>query len=121
MNELDWNKEDRTMGPLHLPHLLLSNDVRIAVTQSAEVHGFTLVDWKDEKTLRRLHRADLVTVTQASGEQQTTHVIPDGYFLLEAGKIRKHRFLEIDRATVTGRATSEQNRAWDKKILAYLG
>lgn len=120
INELDWNRDDRNMGVLHLPHLLLSNDIRIAITLSAAVHGFPLVEWKDEKTLRRQHRADLVMVTPASGDRYTTHVIPDGYFLLEAGTKRKHRFIEIDRATVTGRATSEQNRAWDKKIAAYL-
>lgn len=118
--DLDWNRGEHNMGFLHLPHLLLTNDVRIAITQSAEAHGYTLVEWRDEKTLRRQHRDDLVTITVASGAQQTTHVIPDGYVLLEVGNKRKHRFLEIDRATVTGHATSEQNRAWDKKILAYL-
>lgn len=120
VNELDWSRRDREMGFLHLPHLLLSNDIRIAVTQSAAVHGYTVEEWRIERTLRRLHRADLITVTLPSGEQQTTHVIPDGYFLLQVEGKRKHRFIEVDRATVTGRTMSEQNRAWNKKVGAYL-
>lgn len=120
IKDLDWSKDERTVGPLHLSHLLLSHDIRIAVTQSATTHGFTLVEWKDEKTMRREHRQDPITVTLADATTYTTHVIPDGYFCLEALGKRKHRFLEIDRATVTGKATSEQNRAWDKKIAAYL-
>jgi Replication-relaxation len=118
--DLDWHKDERTVGPLHLSHLLLSHDIRIAVTHSATTHGFFLVEWKDEKTMRREHRQDPITVTLADATTYTTHVIPDGYFCLEALDKRKHRFLEVDRATVTGKATSEQNRAWDKKIAAYL-
>ena len=61
VNELDWSRNDRAMGFLHLPHLLLSNDVRIAVAQSADAHGYTVEGWRDERKLRRLHRAARVT------------------------------------------------------------
>ncbi len=127
LQDLDWHKRDCNVGPLHLAHLLLSNDIRIAITRSGINHGFTMAQWLDEKTLRRAHRDDLVTFTDAKGATHTTTVIPDGFFRLEylsrSNPITSravHRCIEIDRATVTGRASSEHNRAWDKKVLAYL-
>lgn len=127
IQDLDWHKRDGNVGPLHLAHLLLSNDIRIAITRSAITHNFTMAQWLDEKTLRRAHRGDLMTVTDAQGATHTSIVIPDGFFRLEypnpnnPAKSRSlHRCIEIDRATVTGRASSEHNRAWDKKVLAYL-
>lgn len=127
VKDLDWSRTDRAIGPLHVAHLLLTQDIRIAITRSAIAFGCTVAEWRDEKTLRRAHHDDLVTFTRANGETHTTQVIPDGFFRLEwpnpmspSRKRSIHRCIEIDRATVTGRATSEHNRAWDKKVLAYL-
>ena len=127
VQELDWRKRDRMVGQLHLAHLLVSNDIRIAITRSVLQHGFTLMRWYDEKILRRAHHDDLVTVTDARGATHTTTIIPDGFFQLAYSTLNTpstsrvlHRCIEVDRATVTGRATNEHTRAWDKKVLAYL-
>lgn len=125
---LDWNKEERHTGYLHLAHLLATQDIRIAMTRSAQVHGFVIGEWRDEKTLRRDHRDDRIQIPAAThpgdnaqGERaDTTHVIPDGFFVLETPKKRYHRFIEIDLSTVTGFAQVERRRDWHRKIAAYL-
>jgi hypothetical protein len=126
--ELRWNPNRHKVGNQFLYHLLDTNTVRIAIRKAAEAHGYTILDWKNEETLRAEHKNDIVTFTNAQGNAQTTAVIPDDYFLLEKPLPEENKsrilrlFVEIDRRTVTGEAntSSISQRDWAHKIRAYL-
>jgi Replication-relaxation len=120
VKDLDWEGTERKVSYYFLEHMLAINNVRIAITKAAAIHDTMLEVWHDERTLKRSHKQDTITLTSSTGEQQTTTVIPDGYFLLDTGKRRYHRFLEIDRATETGKANGELKRDWARKIACYL-
>jgi hypothetical protein len=112
ISDIDWTKKDREMGPLHQKHLIQSNDARILVTLSAQANPLLdLVEWRDEKTLRRLHQTLPVTITLPDGTKKTVYAIGDGYMVLDA-TTRKRGFWEIDRATVP-------TRLWQQKVRAY--
>jgi Replication-relaxation len=118
--ELDWRPREYTISYLFLDHLLAINDIRIAIVQSAATHGVTIETWHDERTLKRTHKDDTITLASPNGQKQTTTLIPDGYFLLDTLGHRLHRFLEIDRATETGMASTWGRRDWGRKIASYL-
>jgi hypothetical protein len=127
-SELTWKPNRHKVGAQFLYHLLDTNTVRIAIRKAAAAQGFTIVDWKDEETLRSEHKTDIVRISNARGHSQNTIVIPDDYFLLEKplpeeSKSRILRlFVEIDRRTVTGeaKASSISQRDWAHRIQAYL-
>jgi hypothetical protein len=119
VKDLDWERTERKVSYYFLEHTLAINDYRIATTKAAAAHA-TLEVWHDERTLKRTHKQDTITLKSSTGERQTTTLIPDGYFLLANEKRRYHRFLEIDRATETGKANGELKRDWARKIACYL-
>lgn len=120
MEDLDWHPRDNTVSHLFLEHLLATNDVRIAITTAVQQHGWTIETWHDDRTLKRTHAKDAVTITGPQGGQQRVAVIPDGYFYLKASEYDYHHFLEIDMSTTTGQSSVWGRRDWAKKILAYL-
>jgi hypothetical protein len=120
VSALDWHPREYTISYLFLDHLLSTNDIRIAIVQSAAAHGATVETWHDERTLKRTHRVDTITLEGVDGKKETTTIIPDGYFLLDTAGRRLHRFLEIDRGTETGTATHWGRRDWARKIACYL-
>jgi len=120
VKDLNWDRSERKVRYYFLEHLLAINDIRIAITTSATAHNVTLEAWYDERTLKRTHKQDPITLTSSTGEKQTTTLIPDGYFLLDTETRRYHRFLEIDRATETGKAQGDLKRDWARKIVCYL-
>lgn len=117
---LDWDPKRSQLSPLFLDHLLATNDVRIAVTLAAARHGFKIVTWLDEQTLKSDQMKDYVTLTGPQGGEQKAAVVPDGYFALHAGDYIYDYFLEIDRRTVTREATAWGKRDWARKVSAYL-
>jgi hypothetical protein len=127
-SELNWKPNRHKVGAQFLNHLLDTNTVRIAIRKAADAQGYTIVDWKDEETLRSEHKTDIVRVSNAQGHSQNTIVIPDDYFLLEKPIPEENRsrvlrlFVEIDRRTVTGeaKASSISQRDWAHRIQAYL-
>jgi hypothetical protein len=116
------------IGPQFLYHLLDTNTVRIAITLAAQRHGMTILDWRDEETLRKDHAADFVTIKGPQGSEQKTTVIPDDYFMLDIPVPEEQRsrisrfFVEIDRRTVTGEASvsNQSQRDWAHKVQAYV-
>ena len=90
--DIDWAVEDRETGPLHQHHWLYTNDFRLDLTLSAKKWGVS-VEWRDEKTVRRLHQNLPVKITLADGTKRTARAIPDGYLVLD-GNTRKRGFVE---------------------------
>ncbi len=127
-SEVAWRPNIHKVGPQFLYHLLDTNTVRIAITVAAEQHGMTIVDWRDEETLRKDHANDFVTIKGPQGGEQKTTVIPDDYFVLEVPipaegrSIYPRLFVEIDRRTVTGEASvsNQSQRDWAHKVQAYV-
>jgi hypothetical protein len=108
------------LSPLFLEHLLSSNDVRIAIVRATERHGFTIEQWRNERTLKQVQNKDTVVLTSATGKKQHAAVVPDGYFHLSTGTHHYHQFLEIDLAHVTGSSKSWTTRTWARKVAAYI-
>lgn len=121
---VEWSKQDRNLSLYYFKHLLLCNDMRIAITRSAQAHGLEIPIWKDDRTMKREHHADPVIIPAPDGTRKRMWVEPDGYFYLtgetSTGTLKMHRFLEIDRGTESGTAQSVQKRAWNTKMMAYL-
>jgi len=116
---MDWSARDIDLSWSGLKHLLMANDVWVAIILSARRHNYNLIEWIDERQLRRDHQKENVKIEEGmdKGKRKFT-LIPDGYFVLEA-KTPKHIFLEIDRATETGQATRGV-KDWSRKIKAYI-
>jgi hypothetical protein len=120
IRDLDWDRQGHEVGSLFLDHLLLSNDVRVAVTVSARRQQYKLLDWRDELMLRRVQQREHITIPGADGKPQTVSLVPDGYFVLETEEARYHQFIEVDRATSTIVVGQAGRRDWARKVAAYL-
>jgi Replication-relaxation len=115
-----WEPKDNQVSPLFLQHLLDTNAVRLAITLATKQRGWSLEKWLDDKTLKSRQMKDRVILKGPQGGTQRASVVPDGYFVLEAGEFLYHHFLEMDRRTVTGEATRWGQRDWGRKVRAYL-
>jgi Replication-relaxation len=125
VKDLDWDRQRHEVGSLFLDHLLLTNDIRVAVMLAAFKQEHTLLDWQDERTLRRFHQTEKITILNEENTEQKVTLIPDGYFAIEVTKELErpreyHQFLEIDRATTTLRVGQADGRDWARKVKAYI-
>jgi Replication-relaxation len=122
VSDLDWKPNQYTIRSGKLTHFLRTNDIRIAVELSAWMHRFELLVWRDERTLERDHKHDLITLAGPNGQQETvtTTLNPDGYCLLKSPGQRYHRFWETDLSTETGEASKWPTRDWTWKVRSYL-
>jgi hypothetical protein len=120
LDELDWRAGEHNVRYPFLEHLLLSNDVRVALAIAAQQGNIIVANWRDERDLKRRQRDTTITLTGPQGGKQHAAVVADGYFILDTAERRYHQFLEIDRATVTGNATAWTKRDWGRKVAAYL-
>jgi hypothetical protein len=118
--ELDFDPDDRHLKYLFIDHMLSINDIRIVLNQSVKANGYTLVTSRDERTLERAHKKDVITITKLNGAKLTTRLYPDYFFALQTERGVMPRFLEVDRSTETVRATNEQTRSWIGKVDRYL-
>jgi hypothetical protein len=134
LSELDWHPRDNVAGAgyLFLDHLLRTNDVRVSFTLAAEQAAIELVQWVDDRALKRSHWKDYVEIGE---ERHKVAVVPDGYFQLcqqlvsdyehqgeafvQEETINTHYFLEVDLATVVGRSGIPGRRTWARKVQAY--
>ena len=117
---IDWDPKDRAVSPLFLEHLLATNDVRVAMVLSAKHHDWKIAKWVDDKTLKSPHQKETVTLIGPRGSSESVAIVPDGYFVIEAGEFVYHHFLEIDRGTETGQASEWGKHDWARKIRTYL-
>lgn len=122
LTDLDWHPRDSAAGAgqLFLGHLLKTNDVRIAVELGATQYACAIEEWRDERSLRRRHQRDYVTLTKPQGKRERVALVPDGYFCLARAGARYHQFLEIDMATTIGRSLGAQHRDWTRRVRAYI-
>lgn len=125
VKELKWDHLGLEVGSLFLDHLLLTNDIRIAVMLAASGQEHSLLEWQDENTLRRVHQNEKITIYNDKKEQQEVVLIPDGYFVVKVTKNVEqpreyHQFLEIDRATSTIQGSDIGGRDWARKVQAYI-
>jgi Replication-relaxation len=124
-DHLDWSRHDRYVTPSHFKHLIESNWVRIRVEQSARAAGLALTAWHDERTLRRTHAQDLVTIIGSDGEKAHTHVYPDGYFVASGLRRTINPFIETDldterlRTHTVSPVTAKLPNSWTRKVNAY--
>lgn len=134
LSELQWRVLEGESEHF-LDHLLLTNNVRTALLSAIQHHSneVAIQTWRDDVTLKRLHSQDRLKIEVGEGRTETRILVPDGYVLLYAQRMRDfrnpaappgprelHHFLEIDRATETGASTVEHRRTWAKKIKMYL-
>lgn len=97
-----------------LDHLLLINDVRIAVTVCAQQQGFNLIEWRDEPVFRA--HPDIVQVGEKTGKAAMKPVLPDGFFALRVPQGTARFFLELDRGTEPHHKFKPQIQVYDAYI-----
>ncbi len=119
--ELDWRPRDNVSGAGNqfLAHLLKTNDVRLAIEQAVDNTDYSVLQWLDERELRRRQRTTQVTVKLSTGRTQKVAVVPDGYFALQTNRGIDHYFIEIDLRTTIGMSSSSGRRDWVRRVKAY--
>lgn len=120
LEEIGWDPKGNVVSHYFLEHLLATNDVRVAISLSAQKHGWRILAWRDEKTLKSPQMKDVVTLQGPKGGAKQAAVVPDGYFKLDAVEDIYNFFLEVDLQTVTGQAATWGRRDWARKVKAYL-
>src|SRR5205823_1826131 len=93
IEDLHWRKKDTRLRPNFIEHLLLTNDVYLAIKhQVRKTPGLELVEWRDELDLAKSHHADKLSLEIGKGKIQRVSLVPDAYFLLRtsAGQERHH-------------------------------
>jgi hypothetical protein len=123
LRELGKPERD-AVSPLFIQHILSIQQVRITLAEACLAQGIELVEWLDEKILRRQPPAR-VTLTGEHGERLPVVVIPDAVLQIRrstmpgtTGKVLRV-CLELDRATTLLRPSQWQVRSMRRKYLAY--
>jgi len=122
VEELGWRKLDTRLRANYIEHLIMTNDVRLAIERAVEeTPGIELVTWRDELALAHAHSEDKITYQFIDGSTKDVTLNPDAYFLLRSqdGQER-HHFVEIDRGTETAMSSDESYRTWGRKIDTYI-
>ena len=97
-----FRKGQRERGLLFLQHTLAVNDFRIAIILASRQHGFKILRWLDERSLRK-HGAKQGLQEIASAMGKRGGILPDAYFTLDLVGKKASFFLEIDRGHTEGR------------------
>ena len=118
--DIDWHPRDNNVTWMFLDHLLTTNDVRIAIEVAATNSGYKVTNWLDDKTLKSRDMRDSVNIVGPKGARVKATVVPDGFFVLNAGDYDYFNFLEVDMGTETGKSSKFGRRDFSRKILAYL-
>jgi len=108
--EIHWRATHNIVSSPFLNHMLMINDVRIAVALAAESAGYRIERWLTQEELSA--SPDHVHLSEANGSHRVA-IIPDSYFCLRMDNRRAHFLIEADRATVS-------NRRWAQRVSAYL-
>ena len=118
--DLAWQPADNKHDTDFFEHFSASNDIRIAVTLAAKHGGYQLSVWHDEMTLKSPQMKDYVLLETSTGKKKKSAVVPDNYFVLATDTHVYHHFVETDRGTVTGEASSWDKRDWAERVKTYL-
>lgn len=96
-----WAKDHLKVGTLFLSHSLAISEFRLKITLACRMAGISILEWQGEGALKKDY--DRVTVTSSSGVSRQFPIIPDGYFVLQTTKGKRHFVLELDRGTMEGK------------------
>lgn len=121
VRDLDWRPRDNVAGAsqLFLTHLLKTNDVRMAMELAASQQQVEVAAWLDERSLRRRHAHEYVTLEGPVYGGESMALVPDGYVELVVSPYRSHHFLEIDMRTTIGLSQRAGQRDWARRTRAY--
>ncbi|MBL8156505.1 MAG: replication-relaxation family protein [Anaerolineae bacterium] len=86
-----------SLGWHTVEHTLAINTVRLAIMRAASLHGWTLLEWRDEGQFRAA--PDYVGLMDGRGRTVEKPVLPDGYGAIETPRGVMRFFLEVDRGT----------------------
>jgi len=78
-------------------HVMMINDVRVAIMQACRKAAIDLLEWREENTFRA--KPDYVDIKDKRGRLHKKPVLPDSYFCLDTPKGKARFFLELDRGT----------------------
>lgn len=121
---IDWRPSYNDVQWPYLRHQLAINGAYIAFSLAAPAVGWRLVDWTDDRILRKRH-TERFPVTGPDGRTVETAVVPDAHFFFEApdpdtGEVNHPQFfLECDLATEVVATRTLQRTSWQRKIRAY--
>ena len=87
LGQLDWSPRRKMVNGYFLEHLLATNQVRITLVLAARAQGWQIAQWIDDRSLKSSQMKDTVILHGPQGRQQRAAVVPDGYFVLEAGNM----------------------------------
>ena len=108
--EMHWRASHNKVSSPFLDHVLMVNDVRIALSLAAKSAGYRIERWLAQEAIGA--SPDHVHLSGANGSGRVA-VIPDSYYCLHLGSRRAHFLVEADRATVS-------NKRWAQRVSAYL-
>jgi hypothetical protein len=124
VQDLNWRKTDARLHKDAVEHLILDNDFWVSVTKATmDTPGICIDTWHDMLTLKSTHSKDVMKILTSTGKTQTTTIIPDDYVVLYIpvlNVLRKHLFIEIDRATETVFSSNESRYTCERKFKSYL-
>jgi hypothetical protein len=101
VEEIGWQGRGKQLGEHDLLHLILNNDVRVAIKLAAEQRGYTVTDWETDFIRRRLADEDKFVVTylppyEDASVLETSEIIPDDSFTVVTPERRYPSFVELD-------------------------
>ncbi len=119
--DLAWRHTDPRLRPNYIEHLILTNDIRLALERAAQQSAqVQLVRWHDEVTLEQQYRQERIPIVLADGRTQDVAFLPDAQCVLKTrdGALL-HYFVEVDRATEVILSSNESYRTWERKMRSY--
>lgn len=120
VEDLEWRKKDTRLRHNYIEHLILTNDVRLAIMKSIEKKpDMELLFWHDELELEKINSRDKIPI-EVDGKTQYVKLIPDAFFVFTQSEVSRYCFLEIDRGTQTIVSNDETYRTWERKVKTYI-
>jgi len=123
LEDLPWRRTDARLRPNYVEHLIMTNDVRLAVMRAVgrENPLWQLARWHDELILAKTHSETKIPLRQADGNVMYVSLVPDAYFVLRNNEGHESSFfLEVDRGTETTTSNNESYRTWARKMATYV-
>jgi hypothetical protein len=123
--DIFWRKTDSRLRPNYVEHLIMTNDVRLAIMRLAKKDnpsGLQLIKWRDELTLANKHK-DLKIPIGINPDKTIAYasLVPDAYAVLCNYDGHENRFfIEVDRGSETAISTNATYRTWEYKIGLYM-
>lgn len=120
-----WRKTDSRLRPNYVEHLIMTNDVRLAIMRLQKPDhpsGLRLARWRDELMLAQDHKElKIPAIVNPDKTISYSSLIPDAYVVLRDQDGYESRFfLEIDRGSESIISSNPFYRTWAHKIHLYM-